>query len=92
MCGGTRLDIIALMLMGCHAYFACGHHLLQIKLFHVLATQTGSFKIKFEKMLYQNIFVIQPSVCCFADDLLSFFNVLRYTAHYITVWQSINLN
>ena len=25
--GGTRLDIIAHILMGCHAYFAWGHHL-----------------------------------------------------------------
>ena len=27
MGGGTRLDIIAHILMGCHAYFAWGHHL-----------------------------------------------------------------
>ena len=29
--GGTRLDIIAHMLMGCHASFASGHHLLLYK-------------------------------------------------------------
>ena len=38
------------------------------------------------------MFVSQPSVGCFADDQLNFFNVLRYTANYITVSQSINLN
>ena len=28
MTGGTRLDVIVHMLMGCHACFAGGHHLL----------------------------------------------------------------
>ena len=33
--------------------------------------------------------MLQSSVCCFAVDLLSFINILRYTAHYMTLSQSI---
>ena len=58
----------------------------------VLAKQTGSFKKIDKNAILKYIFVIQASTCCFAGDLLSFFNALRYTAHYMTVLQSINLN
>ena len=33
--------------------------------------------------------MLQSSICCFAVDLLSFINVSRYTAHYMTLLPSI---
>ena len=58
----------------------------------VLAKQTGSFKIKFDKNVILKY--ICHSIFCllFWRCLLNFFNVLRYTAYYMTVSQSINLN
>ena len=38
------------------------------------------------------MFVYQSSVCSFGDDVLSFCNLLRYVAYYMTVSQYINLN
>ena len=42
-------------------------------------------------MLYQNIFVIQSSVCYFGRDLLSFFNVLRYTVYFFSNYGCISV-
>ena len=56
-----------------------------------LAKQTDSFKRKFDKNVILKYFGLQPSVFCFAGDLLFFFKVLRYSAHYMTVSQAINL-
>ena len=52
---------------------------------NVFAKLTDSFEIKFDKNFISKYICI--SIFCFAV-----LNVLRYTAHYMTVSQSINLN
>ena len=49
----------------------------------VLEKQTDSCKIKFDNNFILK-YIYASSVCCFAVDLLSFINILRYTAHYMT--------
>ena len=56
----------------------------------ILTKQKDSFKIKIDKNV--KICLHSSSVCCFAADLLSFIKILKYTAHYMTVSQSIILN
>ena len=58
-----------------------------------LTKQTGSFKIKFDKKCYIKIYLSFNLLCAPLEVIyVVFFNVLRYTTHYMTVSQSINLN
>ena len=58
-----------------------------------LAKQTGSFKIKLDKNVILKLYLyFNLLFAVFQVIHLVFLNILRYTAHYMTVSKSINLN